>query len=504
MNKAKILVVEDETIVALDIESRLQKLGYSVCATVEDGAEAINKAVELQPDLVLMDIHLRGNMNGIEAAREIYNQVHIPSIYLTANSDQNTFERAKTTEPLAYLSKPFRERELHNTIELTLSRYRAEREVKENARWLFAVLKSIGDGVIISNNHSQVKFMNPVAENLTGWQQSDALGRNTAEVFNIINQVARTPLESPLTQAFQENTIVEIPDETILIAKNGAEIPIDDSAAPIKDDKGNSTGAVLVFRDTSERQKSQEALKQQVEELAKASRLKDEFLAIVAHELRTPLNAILGWAQLLSKKQVNEATLLQALATIERNAKAQLTIIEDILDASQIVRGNLRLNVQPIDLKAIVNSVIEDMYLTIEAKGIQVESILEDLTGQIVGDSDRLRQVLGNLLFNALKFTPPGGRVQIRLYSTGTYAQIQVSDTGIGIAPAFLPYVFDRFRQGDGAMTRKKGGLGLGLAIARHLVELHGGTIRADSDGEGKGATFTVQLPLLNKQEQEI
>lgn len=167
MNKAKILVVEDEIIVALDIEAKLKKLGYSVCATVEDGAEAINKAAELQPDLVLMDIHLQGSTNGIEAAREIYDKFNIPSIYLTANSDQNTFERAKETEPLAYLIKPFRKKDLNNTIELSLSRYKAEKKVKESEQWLLAVLKSIGDGAIISNGNSQVKFINPVAETLT-------------------------------------------------------------------------------------------------------------------------------------------------------------------------------------------------------------------------------------------------------------------------------------------------------------------------------------------------
>lgn len=488
MNKAKILVVEDETIVALDIESRLNKLGYSVCATVENGAEAIAKALELQPDLVLMDIHLQGSINGIEAAEEIYQKSQIPIIYLTANSDPNTFEKAKITEPLAYIIKPFKERELNNTIELTLSRYRAEKKVKEREEWLLTVLKSIGDGVIISNSNGQVEFLNPVAETLTGWQQSEACGRNTAEVFNIINKT---------TQTRKENTVVDVPDETILIAKNGAKIAIDDTVAPVKDDRGNSSGMVLVFRDIMERKRSQEALKQQAETLAQANRLKDEFLALVSHELRTPLNAILGWAQLLNKKKVNEAIFIQALASIERNAKAQLTIVEDILDASSIIHGNLRLNKSPIDLIPIANSILEDLRPISEAKGVEVELILDNLPGQILGDSDRLRQVIWNLLSNAIKFTPSGGAIQFRLTSAGNYAQIQIRDTGIGIAPEFLPYVFDRFRQADSSTTRKYNGLGIGLAIASHLVELHGGTVCAASDGEGKGATFTVQLPVI-------
>jgi PAS domain S-box-containing protein len=228
-----------------------------------------------------------------------------------------------------------------------------------------------------------------------------------------------------------------------------------------------------------------------------ANRVKDEFLAVLSHELRTPLNPILGWAKLLRDRRLDANKTAFALETIERNAKLQAQLIEDLLDISRILQGKLRLDVSPVDLIATIEAAIETVRLSAEAKSIQLHVYLEPLVGQVLGDGDRLQQVIWNLLSNAIKFTPEGGRVDIRLEPVGTHAQITVSDKGQGINPDFLSHVFDAFRQADSKTTRRFGGLGLGLSIARHLVELHGGTIRADSAGEGQGATFTVQLPLM-------
>ncbi len=245
-----------------------------------------------------------------------------------------------------------------------------------------------------------------------------------------------------------------------------------------------------------ERQRAQEALLQQAEELAQANRLKDEFLSMVSHELRTPLNSILGWTQMLRSGTMNEETKGRALDTIERNTKIQVKLVEDILDISRIIRGKFNLSPRPIDLVPIVNATLDALLPAAEARGIQVKSTLVSLGSKISGDPDRLQQVFWNLLSNAIKFTPEGGRVQIELDRVDSLARIRVSDTGKGISPEFLPYVFDRFRQADSSTTRKYGGLGLGLAIARYLVELHGGSISAESTGENQGATFTVELPL--------
>jgi PAS domain S-box-containing protein len=226
------------------------------------------------------------------------------------------------------------------------------------------------------------------------------------------------------------------------------------------------------------------------------SRLKDEFLATVSHELRTPLNSMLGWASMLRSRELDEAMWRRALETIERNARSQAHIIEDILDTSRIITGRMRLNVQPVDLVAVVDAAVDAVRPAAEAKALRLQTVLGVQSGTILGDPERLQQIVWNLLSNAVKFTPRGGKVQVLAERVNSHVEITVADTGEGIPEAFLPYVFDRFRQADGTATRQHGGLGLGLSIARHLVELHGGAITAESSGDGRGATFTVSLPL--------
>ncbi|MEG4418424.1 PAS domain S-box protein [Microcoleus sp. LAD1_D5] len=248
-----------------------------------------------------------------------------------------------------------------------------------------------------------------------------------------------------------------------------------------------------------ERANLNDSLQQQAEQLRQANRIKDEFLAVLSHELRSPLNPILGWSKLLQTGKLDAAKTAQALATIERNAKLQTELIEDLLDVSKILQGKLSLNIRPVDLALTVESAIETVNLAAVAKSIDIRTVLDPQIGQILGDSGRLQQIVWNLVSNAVKFTSAGGRVEVNLTRVGNHAQITVADTGIGIAREFLPYVFDYFRQKDGATTRNFGGLGLGLAIVRHLVELHGGNVGAESQGEGLGATFTVRLPLSGK-----
>ncbi|MBN3959629.1 PAS domain S-box protein [Nostoc sp. NMS8] len=235
-----------------------------------------------------------------------------------------------------------------------------------------------------------------------------------------------------------------------------------------------------------------------------ANRIKDEFLAVLSHELRTPLNPILGWAKLLRTRKFDEATKIRALETIERNAKLQTQLIGDLLDVSRILQGKVSLSLHAVDLKIVIASALETVRLAAEAKSIKIQTVLSNDIGKVLGDGDRLQQVMWNLLSNAVKFTPTEGRVEVHLKQVGLDAQIQVIDTGKGINPEFLPYVFDYFRQADAKTTRVFGGLGLGLAIVRHLVELHGGTVQAESLGDGLGATFTVSLPLLKNSELRV
>lgn len=250
--------------------------------------------------------------------------------------------------------------------------------------------------------------------------------------------------------------------------------------------------------EASNRAKDELLIREQVirAEAEAANRAKDEFLSVLSHELRTPLNAILGWSQMLRKQHLSQDRIMRALETIERNARSQTKIVEDILDISGMITGKLRLQVRPVNLVQVIEAAIESVRLAAEAKSIRIQSVLDGSKNPISGDADRLQQVVWNLLSNAIKFTPKGGKLQIRLERINSHVEITVSDTGVGISPDFLPYVFDRFRQHDSTTTRSYGGLGLGLAIARQLIELHGGTITVASPGIGQGTTFIVKLPV--------
>ncbi|MFN6570767.1 PAS domain S-box protein [Dendronalium sp. ChiSLP03b] len=290
------------------------------------------------------------------------------------------------------------------------------------------------------------------------------------------------------------------------VHRNGKRVPIVLGVALLNDSQENGVAIVL---DISERKRAEQernrllqAERSARKEAESANRIKDEFLAVLSHELRTPLNPIMGWSKLLRSRKFDAPTTNRALETIERNAKLQTQLIEDLLDVSRILQGKLSLNICPVSLVMVLEAAIETVRLAAEAKSIKIKTIIDPSLGQVMGDPNRLQQVIWNLLSNAVKFTPTRGQVEIRVAEVDYQAQIQVSDTGKGITPEFLPYVFDYFRQADGTTTRKFGGLGLGLAIVRQVVELHGGTVQAESLGEGLGATFTVRLPLLLRSEQ--
>ena len=539
---------------------------------------------------------------------------------------------------------------------------------------LATTLRSIGDAVIATDTAAGVTFMNPVAEALTGWSLQEAMGKPLRTVFRIVNERSLQEIESPADKVLRDGVGVDLANHTVLLTREGHDgmgIPIEDRAAPIRDDQGVLTGVVLVFRDVSAKKadtdrkdflteatpaltaaldvrKTLTALAQLAvprladwcavdvlaedgraterivvahvdpqkvilaeeirrkfppspdapagvpnvirtgqsefyvevpdalltrfavdadhlrilrelrlksamivplkararvlgaitlvfaesgrtytnddllfaEELARragiavdnarlyeseqnarrnadiANRAKDEFLATVSHELRTPLNSMLGWTRLLRSGDLTTPQAERALETIERNAVTQAQLIEDLLDVSRIISGKLRLDVQSVKLVHIVQHAVDALRLASEAKVVTILATLDENAEPIMGDPHRLQQVVWNLLSNAIKFTPKGGRIQLIMERTESNLKLVVVDTGRGIAPAFLAHVFERFKQADGATTRAFGGLGLGLAISRHIVELHGGTIEVESKGEGLGSTFTVLLPV--------
>ncbi|MEH2245317.1 hybrid sensor histidine kinase/response regulator [Nostoc sp.] len=297
------------------------------------------------------------------------------------------------------------------------------------------------------------------------------------------------------------------------VHRNGKRVPIVLGMALLNDCQDNGLAFVLNITDVSDELRLRKLAEKECDRLLEregkarqqaeiANKIKDEFLGVLSHELRTPLNSILGWSKMLRTRKFDEKTTNHALETVERNAKLQTQLIEDLLDVSHILQGKLNLNICPVSLVMVVEAALETVQLAAQAKSIQIQTIFDRTLGQVMGDPNRLQQVVWNLLSNAVKFTPTGGRVEIRLVEVGKQAQIQVSDTGKGIPPDFLPYVFDYFRQVDSTTTRTFGGLGLGLAIVRKVVEMHGGNVQAETPRETSGATFTVELPLLVISEQ--
>jgi PAS domain S-box-containing protein len=502
---------------------------------------------------------------------------------------------------------------------------RISEELKQQRQWYDVTLSSIGDGVISADMQGKVTFLNPVAESLTGWSNEEAQGRPLEDVFRIISEDTRKPIENPALRAMREGVISGLENHTLLVSKDGREISIDDSGSPIRTGDGLFLGAVLVFRDITERRRGEEArallsgivdssedaiisknldgvivswnsaaermfeysaaeaigqhitliiprerrqeetvilsrlregqriehfetvrvsksgrhinislsvspvrnnrgeiigaskiarditervhadqerarllgIEQSARERAEAAnRAKDEFVAMISHEIRSPLNSVLGWSQLIRRGSLDKAAMDRALESIERNAQAQVQLLGDLLDISRVVTGKLRIEARPVDVRISLEAALESIRPAAEAKSITVDVYPGPAGSLVTGDTDRLQQVFWNLLSNAVKFTPNRGHIRVEIRRLNSHLQIKVSDSGIGISEEFLPYVFDRFTQADTSSVRKHMGLGLGLAIVRHLIELHGGSVAVESAGEGQGATFTVTLPV--------
>jgi PAS domain S-box-containing protein len=381
------------------------------------------------------------------------------------------------------------------------------------SRRLAAIVDNSDDAIVGKDLNSIITSWNKGAERIFGYSADEMIGTSI------------TRLIPPELQSEEEEILARIRRgerydhfDSIRIAKDRRELHVSLTISPIKDFSGKIVGASKIARDITDRKLAEEALRkaQRAAEVAnkererllqseraarseaeRASRIKDEFLATLSHELRTPLNAVLGWANALRVGHPRPEALAEGLETIERNARAQAQMIEDLLDMSRIVSGKVRLDVQRVDLPAILAASIDTVRAGAWAKGVQLQAILDPLNAPVSGDPGRLQQVFWNLLNNAIKFTPKGGRVQVLLERVNSHLEVSIIDTGEGISPEFLPFIFDRFKQADASTTRRHGGLGLGLAIVKQLVELHGGGVRAKSAGLGKGATFIVSLPLI-------
>jgi PAS domain S-box-containing protein len=372
-----------------------------------------------------------------------------------------------------------------------------------------AALRSTADAVVLTNGDGEITFMNSAAERSTGWSDVQAGGRRIEEVLR---------LEPAAVTASDDDCSDTIPDEHsireyVLVRRDESRCPIEQTSAYIRDEDGAVGGVIRTFRDIRQRKaieaERQALLRRQEEARAAAdaaNRAKDEFLAALSHELRTPMAAIMGWVHLLRGGRLDDERTHKALAAVERGARAQAAVVNDLLDLSRIIRGTLRLEVRRMSLPEVLRDASETVEPAVQAKHIDIRVRVDPDVATIDGDPDRLRQVFWNLLSNSVKFTPEGGSIEVVARREGGGVQVEVSDSGCGIHPEFLPYVFDRFRQADGSATRSHGGLGLGLAIVRELVELHGGKVEARSEGSGRGARFIVRLPAIvrTREKEEL
>ena len=375
----------------------------------------------------------------------------------------------------------------------------ARKKAEEGRREAEALFRTLTEGMPsmawVRRHDGPYEYLNPQWHAYTGWTAEDLAVRGHFELIH--------PEDLP--------TMIELHQASILSGEghfvefrhrrhDGAWRWTESRVAPVRDAQGNVLRWVGTLTDVHDQRQERERLLENERaarnEAEEASRLKDEFLAIVSHELRTPLTVILGWSQLLLVPKIAEEELQRGLETIRRSARSQAQIIDDLLDMSRIIAGKIRLNVQTVDLPQILEKALDSVRPAAMASGVRIEAMIHPSLPPAQGDSGRLQQILWNLLSNAIRFTPQGGKVQVAAKGVGSHLEVTVSDTGEGIDPEFLPHIFDRFRQQDGSTTRTHGGLGLGLSIVKNLVELHGGEVRASSAGLGKGSTFIFQLPL--------
>jgi PAS domain S-box-containing protein len=381
----------------------------------------------------------------------------------------------------------------------------AQEALRQESSLLHALMDNIPDAIYFKDAGGRFVRVNQHAPYRGNKAPEEVVGKTDFDFFAEAHARAAYEDEQRIVRTGQPL----VDKEEREVYPDGSTTWLSTTKVPVFDSEGRVTGIVGISRDITERKRALEAGIELAREQAaraeaeRANRLKDEFLATLSHELRTPLTAILGWARMLSDGFVREEMRSDALGIIYRNARSQAQLIDDLLDVSRIITGKLRIEVRPVDLAPVVEAAVAVVRPAASAKRVQLQTVFEPGTGLIAGDPERLQQVVWNLLSNAVKFTPNGGRVQVRLGRVNSRVEVAVSDTGAGIAPEFLPHVFDRFRQADMGTTRRHGGLGLGLAIVRHIVELHGGAVAAESAGEGLGTTFRVTLPVMAPSEAD-
>lgn len=496
MVETKVLVVEDEVIVARTIANQLTQLGYTVVDLAASGAAAIAKATDQQPDLILMDIFLKGNMDGITAASEIRSQLDVPIVFLTAYADENTLQRAKATLPMGYIVKPFNESELRVAVELALFKHRMEQELRANRVYLSTILNSMNDGVIATDAQGQVTFMNPAAESLTGWREAEAFGQSIATVFQLVHEITDEPVTNPVQQVLATNDVCYLDDLALLVRRNGDRTPIGDTASPLRSTTGDVDGSVLVFWDLSDR-RQREQLAQALQKEQELNQLKTQFVATASHEFRNPLAIIRTAVELVDAQLPNlpPERIRGYLHRIKNATQLMNQLMEDVLVLGRIEADRLPFNPTALDVVAFCQELIDEGFGN-GAPHHRIRLTVQGAIAPAVMDENLLRYMLTNVLGNAIKYSPDGGEIELRLGFEAEAAIVvfQVIDRGIGIPVEDQPHLFNSFYRASN--VRRIQGSGLGLAIVKRCVDLHQGEITVTSVPH-QGTTVAIALPLV-------
>jgi CheY-like chemotaxis protein len=494
-DNVNILVVDDSAEKLLALGAILGELGQNV-VEAQSGREALRKLLKQDFAVVLLDVNMPG-MDGFETAaliRQRKSSEHTPIIFITAYSDDTHARQGYSLGAVDYLITPVIPEVLTSKVAFFVDLYRKSEQVRHQAESL-------------AERAAQLQCLTQASLAINSALSIDEILRIVTDTARVVVAADRAEVVPALTESW--GTARGKREDAV----GGAEL-----VATLMGRDGRDMGTLSIFGRTPTAEET--AILTQLAQMAsiaienvlysearEANRLKDEFLTTLSHELRTPLTAILGWTRILRSPALDPSRYAHGLDVIERNVNAQAKLIDDLLDISRISAAKLRLNTRPMPVVPVVEGVVEGLRPAWEAKAIDVQVMIDpEAAGQsgVAGDADRLQQVVWNLLSNAIKFTPPQGNVEVRVERTGTHVKIRVSDTGKGISPDFLGHVFDRFRQADSSTTRSHGGLGIGLAIVRHIVEMHGGSVSAASPGPGLGATFVVNLPALEMNGAEI
>ncbi|MDI1482940.1 response regulator [Polyangium sp. y55x31] len=539
-----ILIVDDMPINLAVLVDHLESAGHQALVA-QDAEDALKRASLMKPDLILLDVVMPG-IDGFETCRRLKaaeSTRDIPVIFMTCLGEAANKLVGFEAGGVDYITKPFEIDEVLARIKTHLSLreaqkeleaknaqlQRAHQELEQRVRERTAELASSNAALKAENaerrraeealRESQ-HLLRAIADNSTAVLFVKDIDGRYLMVNRRFEELFHVSARSLVGKTDYDLFPVECADALRAFDRQVAEagrplekeewVPQDDGIhtyisikCPLFDESGRAYAICGISTDISERTRTaaeRERLLSREQaaraELERTGRLKDEFLALLSHELRTPLTAILGWSQLLLTRGPSDEILRRGLGTIERNARTQAKLIDDLLDMSRIISGRLSLETESVDLAEMLETLLESAEPAAKTKGIRLELSVASAGEPVLGDPNRLQQIVWNLLSNSIKFTPQGGQVEVSLRREGSYARLAVSDTGIGIDSAFLPHVFEQFRQADASTTREHGGLGLGLSIVQHLVELHGGTVEAASRGKGQGACFTVKLPL--------